>query len=155
MTDLWKAKRETVKNKIWKPFRLFILRRDGFRCVQCGRGKDDGVILQGGHLFSGHHDSTMFDEDAVHCQCKRCNHDHNDNPWPYWNWYIQKFGRDPFHELKRKHHNNAVLTRADLVELYEHYKNLDKEYLLLDRLAGVKPKMRENNDGKSTDRNRK
>jgi len=48
--------------------------------------------------------------------------------------------------LKRKHHNNAILSRADLVKLYEHYKNLDEEYLLLGRLAGVKPILRENND---------
>ena len=83
---------------------------------------------------------------AVHCQCKRCNHAVNDNPWPYWNWFIEKFGADVFYELKLKHRNNAVLSRADLVKLYEHYKNLDEEYLLLDRLAGVKPILRENND---------
>ncbi len=146
MADIWKAKRQTVINKIWKPFRLFILRRDRFRCVQCGRGKDNGVVLQGGHLFSGHHDSTMFDEQAVNCQCQNCNKNHNTHPLPYWNWFIEKFGQAAFDYLKRKHHNNAILSRADLVKLYEHYKNLDEEYLLLGRLAGVKPILRENND---------
>ncbi len=134
MTDLWKAKRQTVKNKVWKEFRLFILRRDKERCVLCGRDKD-AVILQGGHIFRGHHDSTMFDELAVHCQCKWCNKAHNDNNWPYWNWFIGKYGQKAFDELKIKHNSNQVLTRGELVELYEHYKNANKEYELIGTLT--------------------
>jgi len=131
VTDLWKAKHQTVINKVWKEFRLFILRRDNERCVICGRGKNDGVIIQGGHIFRGHHDSTRFNELAVHCQCKRCNKAHNDNPWPYWNWFIGKHGQKTFDELKIKNNSNDVLTRADLVKLYEHYKNANKEYELI------------------------
>ena len=135
MTDIWEAKRKTAINKVWKEFRIFILRRDGYRCVICKRGKDDGVVLQGGHIFPGHHDSTMFSELAVNCQCQNCNNAHNENPHPYRNWFKGKYGQKAFDELKIKHKRNQALTRGELVELYEHYKNANKEYELVGMLT--------------------
>ena len=133
--DLWKCKKSTLKNKVWKEFSAYIIRRDRERCVLCGRGREQGVVLQAGHVLSGRCDTILFDERGVFCQCKKCNQFHNDYPWPYWNWYIQRFGQEAFEELKRIKKGGKILDRGELIEIYAWYKDENQEY---NKAIGVK-----------------
>lgn len=36
--------------KVTRAMRYDVLRRDGFRCVKCGRGREDGVKLHADHI---------------------------------------------------------------------------------------------------------
>lgn len=36
--------------KVTRAMRYDVLRRDGFRCVKCGRGREDGVKLHVDHI---------------------------------------------------------------------------------------------------------
>lgn len=41
--------------KVTRAMRYDVLRRDGFRCVKCGRGREDGVKLHVDHIKSPSH----------------------------------------------------------------------------------------------------
>lgn len=58
--------------KVTRAMRYDILRRDGFKCVRCGRGREDGVKLHVDHIVpvSRGGKSTM---DNLQTLCEDCN----------------------------------------------------------------------------------
>lgn len=58
--------------KVTRAMRYDVLRRDGFRCVRCGRGREDGVKLHVDHIIpvSRGGKSTM---DNLQTLCEDCN----------------------------------------------------------------------------------
>lgn len=46
-----KKKRISYSNPNWIKFREIILRRDNYKCVKCGRDKDDDTVLQVHHII--------------------------------------------------------------------------------------------------------
>ena len=58
--------------KVTRAMRYDVLRRDGFRCVRCGRGREDGVKLHVDHIVpvSRGGKSTM---DNLQTLCEDCN----------------------------------------------------------------------------------
>lgn len=52
--------------------RFLVLQRDGFRCRYCGRGPDDGTVLQVDHVFPRAHGGTDSMENLV-TACRECN----------------------------------------------------------------------------------
>ena len=62
------------------------------KCVECGSTKQLGAS----HVFSRRHKSTRWSLKNVFTECWSCNYRHVYDPWPYWKWYINKFGYDMF-----------------------------------------------------------
>lgn len=86
-------------------------------CITCGGTE----YLQNGHLFSRRHHATRWDIDSdgnCHTQCGRCNIRHNKDQSPYIFWYVEKFGKEKFEELRARHNAVTDFKEWQLRELY-------------------------------------
>lgn len=58
----------------WLDLRYFVLKRDGARCVVCGRTAKDGVIIQVDHIKPrSTHPALQWDPNNLQVMCKPCN----------------------------------------------------------------------------------
>lgn len=58
----------------WRDLRYFVLRRDGARCVVCGRSAKDGVVIQVDHIKPrSTHPALQWDPNNLQVMCKDCN----------------------------------------------------------------------------------
>lgn len=89
-------------------------------CVLCGSTQR----LQAGHLFSRVNYSTRWDLTNVWTQCASCNFKHELYSWPFYKWFITKFGQSKFDELYAKHNQVSKLKDYQLEELYQELKEL-------------------------------
>jgi len=115
-----------LKKKLWKIFSEFIRRRDsdwrGYaKCCTCG------VIKQwkegdAGHYVSRAHNSTLFDEQNVHFQCKRCNNNSGE-PAKYTLFLIEEYGEGIIKELEKRQNQLKSFTIPELEEMIIEYKN--------------------------------
>ena len=117
-----KASRKTLVKKVDKIFSKYIRLRDKY-CVLCGSPENGNC----GHLFSRRHYSTRWDDGNCFQQCYPCNFKHNLQPSHYYNWYIEKFGKEKLDELHSKHQQTKKYTNVDLEELYEEIKERYEE----------------------------
>lgn len=53
-------------------FRLAVLLRDGYRCVQCGHGDPSGRTLEADHIVPLSRGGEPFNRANGRCLCKRC-----------------------------------------------------------------------------------
>ena len=120
-----KTKRQKLMKAIDTEHSLYI-RSKGKRCVVCGNSKK----LQCGHLFTRGHLSTRWDLESdgdCHIQCGGCNLKHEHDAYPYYNWYINKFGKDKFDKLHIRHMKIKKYSMPDLEDLLEKIKQLRRE----------------------------
>lgn len=126
-----KTARQKIIKKLDDVVSEIVIIIDG-KCVVCGRppssspGKGRG--LGAGHIFSRGAHSTRWDihpEGNVHCQCWPCNFRHVRDQYPYFDWYIKKFGQEKFDELRRRFKSPRKIgyKTFELEELYEELKN--------------------------------
>lgn len=121
-----------LKKKIDTVFSLYIRRRDGFKCVTCGyQGFEKDGVMQAGHLFTRAANSTRWDPLNTSCQCRSCNFRHEFDWEPYRSWFVGVYGQESYDDLYRKHKTVKKFTKGQLLAMYEHYKNANKEYELI------------------------
>lgn len=128
--EIKKAKKQKPNNFKRVKKRLDILHSKVIRalepaCVCCGSVNQ----LTAGHIFSRRHLVTRWDIDSdgnVHTQCWPCNYKHVRDQYPYFNWYIEKFGLDKFEELRSRHNQDSTLKTFHLLELEEQLKTVLK-----------------------------
>lgn len=99
-------------------FSLWIRKRDGNRCVQCGSREQ----LTCGHIISRRIQSVRFDEYNCHCQCWGCNSGHRYWPHKYTAWYVEKFGRESYLRLVERSRSLKQWKSNNLRELILKYK---------------------------------
>lgn len=90
-------------------------------CVLCGSKDKLGVS----HLFSRRAYTTRWDtakDGNCHINCWPCNFRHVRDQYPYFNWYIEKFGKDKFDELRQRFNQVRPFKTHELEELYEKLK---------------------------------
>ena len=100
-----------------------IVRLKELVCVICSSNYKNGA----GHIFSCGSYSTRWDitpDGNVHNQCWSCNYRHVRDQYPYFNWYIKKFGQDKFDELRRKFKTTAKYKTFELEELFNKLKEV-------------------------------
>ena len=116
-----------AKARAWNQFSLYIRRRDGFKCVTCGRTYPENQRggIQGGHFVAGRHNSILFDERNCHAQCYGCNVMKRGAPTQYWLFMEQKYGRAVIDELIFLDSQTKQMKEADFQEIYEKYKKLN------------------------------
>ena len=117
-----KPSRKTLVKKLDKIVSLYIRLRDEV-CVVCGTNEK----LTNGHLFSRYSYSTRWDisEDGnCHTQCWGCNYRHEYDPYPYTNWFIEKFGKERWDEVHRDFKGSKRYSNSQLQELYDEIKEL-------------------------------
>lgn len=66
------AKRKRARSQMTDKLRYTILKRDGFRCVLCGRGRDDGAQLEVDHIFPVSKGGETVPKN-LRTLCKECN----------------------------------------------------------------------------------
>ena len=113
--------RKTLVRNLDKAVSEYIRNRDEY-CVVCGSPKN----LTNGHLFSRIAYSTRWDVSADgnnHCQCLSCNFKHEFDPYPFSEWYRQKFGEEKYHELHRRYKTVRKFKNYELEELLDEIKS--------------------------------
>ena len=118
------VKKPTVKAeklKANKAFSDYIRERDRWTCYTCGRVVDK-YHADAGHLFSRYFAGTLYDEDNVHCQCKKCNMLHEVDSEPYKLKFIAEYGEDFYWELYRKSKGLTQRKVYDYIELRKEFE---------------------------------
>jgi hypothetical protein len=111
--------------------------RDG-GCVQCGfdcvserNPTKRNSVLNNGHVFSRKSYSLRWDirpDGNCHCQCWGDNYRHISDQYPYFKWYIGRFGQERFDKLReeskqtRKWKNYEL--KEELIKLTIIYDNM-------------------------------
>ncbi|GFM32420.1 HNH endonuclease [Desulfovibrio subterraneus] len=77
------------KKKEWENFRTKILEIDNFRCTKCGRGREDGVVLQVHHKkYIRGRQLWQYDYDDCATLCKGCHAETHCIIMPKTNWVL-------------------------------------------------------------------
>jgi len=63
-------KRDPRHTRLWRSLRLRAIRRDGYRCVQCGRAGR----LEVDHIKPLGKDGSPYDLDNLQSLCRNCHH---------------------------------------------------------------------------------
>lgn len=119
-----KIKRKTssqLRKELDKLFSEFIRRRDGGKCVTCGK-ETLWKQSQAGHYISRSALATRFDEQNVHCQCVGCNIFKKGNMPAYTIFLQKKFGNEIIEELLKK--SKVITTDFPYQERIDFYKKL-------------------------------
>lgn len=75
VTSIWKRRDKGAEfdPTIWRRIRLLALKRDGARCVGCGRGSVDGVTLEVDHIKpKSQYPNLMYDLANLQTLCYDC-----------------------------------------------------------------------------------
>jgi len=113
-----KPSRQKLKSELTQIFNKYIRLKGNNTCVECGSQNNTTA----GHVFSCVNLSTKWDEMNVFVQCAGCNFRHEYDPYPYFNWYINKFGKDKFDQLYIKHKLTVKFSNSDLQTMINIYK---------------------------------
>ena len=118
-----KPSRKTLVRNLDNAVSRYIRDRDGC-CVQCGSTER----LTCGHIFTRKNYSTRWDIRSdggnLWCQCWPCNFRHGIDAWPYFKWYIDKFGQEKFDELRRRFKSFRKFKDFDLEELLDEIRSI-------------------------------
>ena len=113
--------RKTLVRNLDKAVSEFVRKRDK-ACVQCGTTQRLGC----GHIFTRKNYSTRWDisgDGNCHTQCWPCNYSHGSDQWPYFKWYIEKFGQEAFDELRFRHKQTRKFKNFELQGLLDEIKS--------------------------------
>jgi hypothetical protein len=127
-----KTERQKLIEKLDDLTREILYIRFGKQCVMCESTEQIGV----GHIFSRKHLETRWDIDEkgnCYPQCWKHNFAHVRDQYPYFNWFIEKYGKDELDFLRARHSISTHLKDWNLKEKVEEYEKLIKSgelYLL-------------------------
>lgn len=117
--SLMKSDRKKLVKRLDDVFSSYIRNRDNHVCVTCGSQLNSTC----GHLFSRVNYSTRWDEDNAFCQCAGCNYRHEFEPYPFFKFYIKKFGQKKLDEMDFKHRQVKKFSNSDLKDMIDLYKD--------------------------------
>ena len=122
-----KTARQRVVKRLDDVTSKYIRERDA-KCVQCQTTEN----LTNGHVFSRRSYSTMWyisKDGNCHTQCWGCNFKHSKDNYDYFKWYVDKFSKDKFENLRFRYKETKKYTTIELEELYEELTLAYKELL--------------------------
>ena len=137
MTPQPKTKRKLSakieKRKALKALSDYIRERDKWTCYTCEKcglyDEDRASKYDAGHLLSRYWAATLFDEEQIKCQCKRCNIMHENDPEIFKRKWIAENGEKAFEALYQKSKQAVKRTAADYVELRKYFEEKLKEII--------------------------
>jgi NMD protein affecting ribosome stability and mRNA decay len=115
-----------LKAKAWKLFSEYIRRKDAdeggtVHCYTC-RAPVYWKEAHAGHFVPGRKNAVLFNEDVVRPQCIRCNIFLGGYYHAYTLRMVDEVGRERVDELLSLRHKVLKLTRSDIEEIIEKYK---------------------------------
>ena len=92
------------RNSLDRRFSIYIRRRDKFTCQRCGKYFPEEKLqgLHAAHIFSRSRKSTRYDPKCVISFCFGCHSYLDANPLEKYEWYIRKYGRKEFDQLRMR-----------------------------------------------------
>jgi len=108
-------KRDTVFSKL-------IRLRARWNCERCGRYFQHGHGLQCSHFYGRRHRATRWDIDNAAAHCFGCHKRLGENPMEFAAWIRGYLGDVRYEALTERHRKIVKRTKAELEELYEHFK---------------------------------
>ena len=118
-----KSSRVKIIKQLDKLTSQIVIMREGKKCVMCNSDLNVG----NGHIFSRRNFSLRWDirsDGNCHPQCWKHNFLHSSrDSYPYFNWYIRKFGQKRFDELHTEWVGVTIVKQFQLELLRE---NLQK-----------------------------
>src|SRR3990167_503815 len=122
-----KPKRKSLITKLDNLVSQIVRIRDGQKCVICGSTEK----LGNSHLFSRKNFSLRWDirpSGNCHTNCWSCNFKHSSrDSYPYFNWYITKFGKSRFDDLHKEWVGVTIVKQFQLELLKENLETVLKE----------------------------
>jgi len=112
-----KPSRKTLIRNLDKIVSQITIARDS-ACVTCNSISQPN----NGHVFGRGSYNTRWDvtpDGNCHRQCYPCNFKHTHDTYPYFTWYINKFGQDKFDELHRRFCTPTRLTNTQLQDMLD------------------------------------
>lgn len=118
------------KKKSWNIFSKYIRRKECLEttgtleygiCFTCGkriRYEDSDA----GHFVAGRQNAVLFEESAVHIQCKDCNQGKGGNPEIYRSRMIIKYGEKEVERLENMRHTVVKMSAMDYNDILINYK---------------------------------
>lgn len=108
--------RKRLKKKAWETMRAFVLYRDKYTCVTCGK--------PGNHAGHYKHNALDFDVRNINCQCSGCNTFRNGKLDLYSIYLVQKYGCEVLEELEYKKNTEQKYTLEDYEAIINNIKRL-------------------------------
>jgi len=134
--DEW-TKTDWIEKAAWPIFSRYIRLRDCLettgtrqygKCVTCGKKYPFGK-LQAGHFVPGRSDTVLFDEEAVHAQCYRCNVVLA-GMWPaYYRFMQERHGQDWIEDRIDRWEADAETLTIPRLQAIEKYYLMEYEAL--------------------------
>lgn len=118
---------------LWTHFSTYIRSKDadfqGFvNCYTCGKRIDWKYEAEAGHYIKRSYKALKFDERNVKPQCTRCNHFLDGNQDEFADHLELDYGHGILQKLKALKYQEKRFTRQELMELIEHYKQLNENH---------------------------
>jgi hypothetical protein len=118
-----------LRKKLWIVLTAYIKKRDGRKCITCGKD-----ILPGKGLHSGHFIPSKicgvelrYDEYNVHVQCFFCNRNMGGFGAMYYIKMIEKYGQERVDELFRRYNVHLIRkekwSEEDYIAKINYYEN--------------------------------
>ena len=121
-----KGKLSTYKKYAWTAFANFIKARDKYQCITCGKVAK-GWDMNAGHWLPGRWNSLLFEETCVHAQCQECNQTLGGNSPAYYEFMLQKYGKEEMQRLRKIWRQTVVYSKQDYKDIELKYKQRLKE----------------------------
>ena len=117
----------SLKNKAWKLVSEYVRRKEadagGFvGCYTCGAPLHWKLEAQAGHAIPGRHNAVLYDLEIIRPQCYRCNCAMGGRYEVFVAKLIRENGLDWFEEKLVKAREAVKLTRSDLEDLINQFK---------------------------------
>jgi hypothetical protein len=122
--------KKRAKERALKAFSDYIRTRDNFVCYTCNK-QGDKLTTDAGHLISRVHAILLFDEDNVHCQCKRCNMYLSGNLLEYRQRFVNQNGEEKFNLMYSIRHTPCSYSIVDFLELEKMFKEKLKKLIMI------------------------
>lgn len=117
----WKKKVQTVFNK-------YIRLRDIEKgCISCGTPLQNRKF-DAGHFYPSTYEGIRFNENNVHGQCVPCNRNKHGNLHEYRKNITNRINQNELKWLDENRYIKLKLSKTELEELYNKYKQKVKEY---------------------------
>lgn len=127
------------RTKLDRVFSDLVRERAEWTCERCEtfypEGRRQGLDCS--HLFSRRHRNTRWHPDNAFAHCRGCHQYLGGNPVEFAGWAKHQLGEARFEDVSRRHHMTVKYTKADLEEMYIHYK-AQLEYMRKRRANGEK-----------------
>lgn len=117
-------KLSTAKKKLWKLVSEYVRRSnanlDGFcECVTCGKPVH-WKECDAGHFIGGHKNYNFFDLRNIAPQCVYCNRYMHGNLVNYYEYMLQKYGKEVINDLKT--YKERIFKVYELEEMIGEYQ---------------------------------